>query len=272
MQSGQIQAVRATTANTGVILGQTNGELTVLGLSTDSIASSSYDFLEVKVVFAISGSIEIKRNGSPFWTLSGVNTAVGGLMAASVLVGGFTSFNSGAGGNNALQAIISDFHLLNTDATADTHNPTTFIGDRHWETVVPSSDSTPIDWTPTGSGTHALNVDEIPPNTTDYNATATLNAEDALLFGALTGPSSASVLLSYTMYLQKDTGGAVGVSGLMVSPAGGGGTEGNGTEFQVPNPYAFRQSFLCTDPAAPGTNPLTVAIVNAAGHGYERTS
>lgn len=276
LQSGQIQAIRNTAANQGWINSATCSNGTVLGISTAAVSSSSYDFLEVKVVHHPStGSIEIKRNGLAFWTLSNVNTAISGSNnSSSVIVGGFNGqFCGGEFQAHPLQAIVSDFHLLDTVANgSDPNDPVDFIGDRHWEVVRPTTDSTPLDWTITGSASHFANVDEIPPNTTDYNSTDTVNDEDALLFATLTGPSSASVLLSYTMYLQKDTGGAVGVSGLMVSPAGGGGTHGNGTEFQVPNPYAFRQSFLCTDPAAPGTNPLTVAIVNAAGNGYERTS
>lgn len=273
MQSGQLQAVRATTSGTGIILGQTNGQITILGLSTDSIASSSYDFLEFKIVHdTTTGSIEVKRNGLAFWTLSNVNTGVGGTESASVLVGGYTSFNAGSGGNSALQAVISDFHLLDTNVNgADANDPVDFIGDRHWEVVLPTSDATYTDWTPDPGGGHFANVDEIPPDDgTTNNSTAIVNDKDSFLFDPLTGPDTASVLLSYTIYSEKDTGGAVGVSGLMRSPAGGGGTDGNGTEFQVPNPYAFRQSFLCTDPSTSGA--LTVAIVNASEGGYERTS
>lgn len=277
LQSGQLAAYRATTAGTGFILAPSGSspQITTLGTSVSAIASSSYDFLEIKVVHhPTTGSIEVKRNGAAFWTLSNVNTAISGTnQSASVIVGGYTSLNGGVGANLALQAVISDFHLLNTTANgSDPNDPVNFIGDRHWEVVAPTTDSTPLDWTITGSASHFANVDEIPPNTTDYNSTSVLNDQDALLYTDITGPAAATVLLSYTMYLEKDTGGAVGVSGLMVSPAGGAGTIGNGTEFQVPNPFAFRQSFLCTDPAAPGTDALTVATVNAGAHGYERTS
>lgn len=278
LPSGQLRAISNLAAGQGFYCNTTTIPIkcVTLGTSTSAISSSSADFLEFKVIHATgtSGSIEVKRNGEAFWTLTGVNTAISGnAISTSVIVGGFNATIFGRDNASSLNAIVSDFHLLNTTVNgSDPNDPVDFIGDRHWEVVTPSADSTPLDWTTDGSTNHWENVNDIPPNVAANNNSDTVGNQDALLYTAMTGPASATVLLSYTMYLEKDTGGAVGVSGLMVSPAGGGGTAGNGTEFQVPNPIAFRQSFLCTDPAAPGTDPLTVAIVNAGGHGYERTS
>lgn len=280
LQSGQLRAVRSTNIGGGYDGfgggGVPRAELTTLGQSTSAISSNSFDFLEFKIVHhPTTGSITVRRNGSAFWTLSNVNTAFSGNnQSSSVFAGGYNVSIGGETVYHFLQGTITDFHLLNTTVNgSDPNDPIDFIGDRHWEVVLPSADSTPLEWTINGSANHWENVDAInPPSTATDNNTAVVGNKDALLYQALSGPDTASVLLSYTMYLTKDTGGAVGVSGLMVSPAGGGGTQGNGTEFQVPNPVAFKQSFLCTDPAAPGTDPLTVAIVNAGGHGYERTS
>lgn len=284
MPSGQLRVIRSTSPGGGIFLVSTSftssvPNYTVLGTSTGAISSNAFDFLEFKITFhPTTGSVEVRRNTTEaFYTLSNVNTAISGSEnAASVLLGGYGGVGTGALSttveNHYLNAIVSDFHLLDTNVNgSDPNDPVDFIGDRHWEVVLPTADSTPLEWTPNGSANHWENVDDInPPSTAADNNTLTIGNRDALLFQDLTGPVTASVLLSYTMYLQKDTGGAVGVSGLMVSPAGG--TQGNGTEFQVPSPVAFRQSFLCTDPAAPGTDPLTVQVVNDGAHGYERTS
>jgi hypothetical protein len=275
-QSGQVRVFRGAAVGGGV--DQTNwitGTVT-LGISTNAISSSAYDFLEVKVVHdAATGSVEILRNGSAFYALTNVNTALSGVNnSSSIIFGGNRGVASITGQPQKSRFDMCDFHLLNTTVNgADPNDPVDFIGDRHWEVVLPTADLTYTDWIPTPSVNHWENVDEIPPDgITSNNSTSTVTDKDSFSFQALTGPAAATVFLSYTMYLQKDTGGAVGVSGLMRSPAGGGGTDGNGTEFQVPAPFAFRQSFLCTDPNTPGTDPLTVAIVDAAEHGYERTS
>lgn len=278
LQTGQLRAVRSTTINGGYDGfgggGIPREELTTLGESTNAIASSSFDFLEIKIVHhPVTGSIEVKRNGAAFWTLSNVNTAFSGNnQSASVLVGGYDVSIGGVTVYHFLRGTVTDFHLLNTVVNgADANDPVDFIGDRHWEVVLPTSDLTYSDFTPFPSANHWENVDEIPPDDlTSYNATDTVGDKDSFGMASFTGPAAAEVLISYTMYSQKDAGGAVGVSGLMRSPAGVGGTDGNGTEFQVPDPFAFRQSFLCTDPDSSGA--ITVAIANAAEHGYERTS
>ena len=281
MPSGQLRAVRSTLAGTGIFLCSIGtvvapATFTELGTSTGAISSSSYDFLEFKVTFATGtgGSIEVKRNGAAFWTLSSVNTAISGVAnSSSVLVGGYGAvFTSNLGTLQAhyLRATISDFYLLNTTA-GGSGDPITFIGDRHWEPLFPLSDATYTQWTPDPGGDHFANIDEVPPDDgATNNNTATLNNKDSFDFQNATGPASASVMFSYTMYMEKDTGGAVGVSGLSRSPAGGGGTDGVGTEFQVPNPYAFRQSFGFIDPNT--SSAWTVSTFNASEHGYKRSS
>lgn len=285
MPSGQIQAARSQFASSGIYLSQpaeaASGVPTYrwypLGLSTQAISSSSYDFLEAKIVHhPTAGSIQMRRNGATFWTLNNVNTAISGNNnSSSVLVGGyristFTAF-TGVSNHYNLLGEIGDFYLLNTTVNpSDAFDPVDFIGDRHWETVLPTVDRTYTDWTPDPVGDHYLNVDTVPPNVARNNSTAAIGNKDSFTYQPFTGPGTGNVLLAYTMYLEKDTGGAVGVSGLMRSPDGVTGTDGNGTEFQVPNPIAFRQSFLCTDPAT--STAITVTAANAGEHGYERTS
>lgn len=267
MPSGQIQAFRSNVV--GVILHPTEGaERTILGLSANSVSSSSYDFLEVKVIHAggTSGSIEIKRNGQPFWLLENVNTAISGSNnSSSAVVGGYIAFG-GASIAMGLQADVSSVYLLNATAGADPNDPVDFIGDRSWEPLFPLVDVL-TEWTPDPAPDHFANVNSFnPPNEALNNNTEGVNDADTFEFEQAVGPTSASVIFSYTMLLEKNTGGAVGVSGRSTSNA----ADGNGTEFQVPNPYAFRQSFGFTDPDT--TDPWTVAGFNAATHGYERTS
>ena len=268
MPSGQLAAVRSTTAGTGPYLVEGIGAGTLLGTSTSAISSSSYDFLEVKIIHdAATGSIEVKRNGAAFWLLENVNTDIAGTgNSSSLFFGGYHVNVSGATIKRGLQANITDVYILNTTVDgADALNPVDFIGDRHWEPLTPTADGADTAWTITGSASHFANVDEIPPNTTDYNSTATLNARDGFVVSAPTGPSTATALLSLTMYLQKTTGGSNEVKGFIRSAAP---AYRNGTAFQVPVPWAFRQSFLCSKP---GGGAITLADIAASQLGYEKT-
>lgn len=276
MPSGQLRAVRSTIAGSGIFLCSIGSSgspptYTELGTSTNSISSSSYDFLEFKVTHhPTTGSIEIKRNGTAFWTLSNVNTAISTVnSSSSVLVGGYGAVftnNNGTLQAHYLRATVSDFYLLNTTA-GGTGDPVDFIGDRHWEPLFPLSDATYTEWTADPVGNHFANIDEVPPDDgTTNNNTDTLNDRDSFDFESALGPAGATVMFSYTMYCEKDTGGAVELKGLSRSVA----TDGLGTAFQVPNPYAFRQSFGFIDPNTSAA--WTVANFNLAEHGYKRTA
>lgn len=262
LQSGQLRIMRNTAAGGGLV----TAAYTLLGESTNAINSSSFDFLEFKVIHhATTGSVEIKRNGAAFFTLTNVNTAISGVNnSSSVVIGGFSSTNPIT--FQELKGTVTDFHLLNTTVDgADALNPVDFIGDRHWEPLTPTADGADTAWTITGSASHFANVDEIPPNTTDFNSTATLNARDGFVVSAPTGPSTASALISLTMYIQKNTGGSNAVKGFMRTPAA---SYRNGTEFQVPTPWGFRQSFMASKP---GGGAITLADIAANQLGYEKT-
>lgn len=276
MPSGQLRAVRSTLAGTGIFLttiGSTGSKptYTELGTSVSAIASSAYDFLEFKVTHhPTAGEIEVRRNGAAFWTLSNVNTAISGTnQSASMLTGGYAANLSDTGSttiqSHLLRANISDVYLLNTVVDgSDANNPIDFIGDRHWEVLLPTADGFYTAWTPTGSADHFANIDEIPPSTADYNSTTTVNARDTFIVQDSVGVTTASVIVCLTMYVEKTTGGANEIKGL----ARLAGTDRLGTAFQVPSPVAFRQSFSCTDPAG---SQWTVANYNSSEQGLQKT-
>ena len=278
LPSGQLRAYRSTLVGTGIFLLSpartpvaATGNYTILGESISAIASSAFDFLEIRVLHdPANGEIEIIRNGAAFWTLTGVNTAISGVSnSSSVIAGGYAArFSSGATlESHYLKATISDFELLNTVANgSDALDPVTFTGDRHWEAISPTADGFYAEWTTTGSADHFENIDEVPPNTTDYNSSVTVGNKDNFIVSAASGPTTASCYLGLTMYCQKTTGGSNEVKGLFRLSA----ADRNGTAFQVPSPWAFRQSFLASKP---GGGAITVADLQpATGQpGYEKT-
>ena len=271
LPSGQIQAFRANVV--GVILHPTEGaKRIVLGTSTNSVNASSYDHLEIKVVFAtgIGGSIEIKRNGLPFWTLTNINTASSGVANnSSIMVGGYSAFG-GASISMALKANITDFHIVNTIVDgSQARNPIDFIGDRHWASTFPTADGADKDFinsvTGNTTGDHFANVDEPVPNTTDFNSSNNVGDKDSFVISAPAGPSSAEVFISANFFAQKTGGGSNELQAFIrnASPA-----YKNGTGFQVPVPWAVRQSFICekVDGSA-----ITLGNIASLEVGYEKT-
>lgn len=278
MPSGQLRAIRSTLAGTGIFLssaGTSSAPATfdVLGTSVNSILSNAYDYLQVKVTHhPTAGEIEILRgDGSAFWTLPNVNTAISGAnQSASALAGGYGSVwtaNLGTLQCHYLRAKVSDFLLYNTVADgADALSPTTFCGDRHGERITLTADGFYAQSTPSTGSTRFDLIEEVPPNTTDFNTLPTVGIKDTFVVSAATGPDASSLFLILTMYLQKTAGGANEMKGLFRL----GGADRNGSAFQVPSPWAFKQSFLASKP---GGGAITVADVQpATGQpGYEKT-
>ncbi len=271
LQSGQLRIFRGLTIDGGVDELDGSGARFVgvtIGESTQSISSSAHDFMEVKVIHhPTTGSVEIKRNGSAFYTLNNVNTAFSGVnQSAAIIWGSQEPAVNLSGRQSETLCEIGDVYLVNTIANpSDALDPVDFIGDRHWEPITPTADGADTAWTVTGSASHFANVDEVPPNTSDFNSTPTLNARDGFVVSSPTGPSAASVLLALTMYCQKNNGGSNALKGFARSS---GGSYRNGTEFQVPSPWAFRQSFLASKP---GGGAITIADVASHQWGYEKT-
>lgn len=278
MPSGQLRAVRSTLAGTGIFLSSVGtsfapATFTELGTSVAAIFSNTYDYLQVKVTHhPTAGEIEIKRgDGSAFWTLSNVNTAISGAnQSASVLVGGYGSVwtaNLGTLQCHYLRAKVSDFLLYDTVADgSDALSPVTFCGDRHGERISLTADGFYAQSTPSTGSTRFDLIEEVPPNTTDYNTLPSVGIKDSFVVSAAGGPAAASAFLIMTMYLQKTSGGANEMKGLFRLS----GADRNGSAFQVPSPWAFKQSALFSKP---GGGAITVADVQpATGQpGYEKT-
>lgn len=280
MPSGQLRMVRASAVGTGIFLASADphtpetGLYTVMATTVNTILSSGFDFLQFKITHhPTTGSVEILRgDGSVFETVSNLNTAVSGVnQSASVIAGGYGALIGGVGQTvecHYLRGIISDFHLLNTVANGDDAlDPVTFCGDRHWERISLTADGFYAQWTPSTGSTHFDLIEEVPPNTTDYNSSSTVGNKDTFVVSAAGGPPAATAFLGLTMYLQKTSGGGDEVKGLFRL----GGADRNGTAFLVPSPFAFRQSFLASKP---GGGAITVADVQpATGQpGYEKTA
>lgn len=269
-QSGQLRVFRGAAVGGGIdptSQAWTSATVT-LGMSTNAISSSAFDFIEIKIVHdPATGSVEIKRNGSAFFSLTNINTAFSGASnSSSIIFGGHRGISAITNKFEKAFFDLCDVHLLNTVVNgSDANDPVDFIGDRTWEPITPTADGADTAWTITGSASHFENIDENPPNTTDFNSAATVNARDGFIVSSPSGPSAASALIALTHYCQKNTGGSNAIKGFMRSA---GGSYQLGTEFQIPSPWAFRQSFLATKP---GGGQITIADVGTHQFGMQKT-
>lgn len=267
MPSGQLQIIKSTLAGSGIYLTSVGlssfnrGTYDVIGLTGNSILSNAFDYLQFKITHHPSnGIVEIRRgDGSAFETITGLNTAVSGNnQSSSVLLGGYgAAFTATFGTLQAhyLRAIVSDFLLYDTVANgSDALDLVTFCGDRHGERISLTADGFYAQSTPSTGSTRFDLIEEVPPNTSDFNTYPSAGIKDTYVVGAASGPAAATLFIVATAYVQKTGGGANEMKMLYRL----GGADRNGTAFQVPAPWAFKQSALFSKP---GGGAITVADV-----------
>lgn len=269
LPSGQLRFIRATTAGSGIYLVSADpstgsGLYTVIGQTANSIFSNAFDYLQFKITHhASTGIVEIKRgDGSVFETVSDLPLATSGNpQSSSVLLGGYGALVGGSAQNvqtHFLRATISDFLLYDTVANGDDAlDLVTFCGDRHGERITLTADGFYAQSTPSTGATRFDLIEEVPPNTSDFNTLSAVGIKDSFVVSAASGPAAASLFIIATMYLQKTAGG--GNEWKMLYRLAG--ADRNGTAFQVPSPWAFKQSALFSKP---GGGAITVADVQPA--------
>jgi len=154
------------TATNGVTLqyATSGSEITVANQATSTtlgttsgagLAVGNWYYVEVKVVDAESGSVEVRINGATVLTVSGVDTRA--------TTAGYDNIKLGA-----RRTYVDDWYVLNGAGTCND-----FLGDVQVRAIWPASDGDATDWTPSAGSDHYATVDENPCTTdTDYNSAA----------------------------------------------------------------------------------------------------
>jgi len=103
-------------------------------------------------------------------------------------------------------ALLDDFYILDTNGSAPVN---TFLGDWKIDTIFPDGDGNYTEFdTTNGSATHALNVDDNPPDDdTTYNETATANDRDTFTMANL------AAITSQVVFSVQQVTRAEGISG-----------------------------------------------------------
>jgi len=156
--AGSTPQITVTLDSTGTELQIRGGDYndTVLATSAFNQVVGDWYYLELKIVFNSSGSVEMKIDGSVVASATGVNTDIGETGTCGYI-------ELGANSSYHLEHI-DDWYIC--DATGSYNN--TYLGDVWVKVAVPTSDGVDQDFAySTGSDGYAL-VDEIPPAAADY--------------------------------------------------------------------------------------------------------
>lgn len=206
VRSGTTELVLIVNASGFIEVRRTNGTGTLIGTTSGHtpIAASVWFHLQAKVLLATGsgGSVEIVLNGATVLTVAGAATAGSS--------GSVTAIINATGSGNAVY--FDDLYVCDAVGSAPYSD---YLGDVGIKTLVPTSDGSASAWTPSTGSNHSALVDEVPPNTTDYNASGTATQQD--LYNVTDLPAAATTVLAVqvAVYAAKTDAGAASVKPLV---------------------------------------------------------
>jgi hypothetical protein len=190
---------------------------TVLATSADGVVNlTSWEYIEVKgTIHDSTGSYEIRVDGVNVLSGTGADTRNGG-------TGVWDRVGFAQGGSNNTWHV-DDVYVC--DTSGSTNND--FLGPVKVYALLPQTDAVAAGsnagLTPSTGTDHGALVDETPPNTTDYNSSATVGNKDTYNFPAI-GVTGSVLGLQTSMYVAKSDAVARQVCAVVRS----GGTDYDG--------------------------------------------
>jgi len=240
---GTLSVTRSGTAVTG-------------GTSSNAIAINTWYYIEWKVTIADSisaNSCKVRVNGVDWLTVA---TSQDLKSTANASASQLRLGMSTAGAPSSTD--FDDLYVCNQSGS--TNND--FLGDCRIDTLYPNGDGNYSDFTPSTGSTHYTLVDEVTPNTSDYNDGGTVGHRDSYAFGNLAAITSQTVYaVQVNAAILKDDAGSKSAATFARSVATN--TDGAGTALGTSQTYVsqvFEQ-----DPNAAAA--WTESTVNAAEFG-----
>ena len=189
---------------------------TTLATGATVLAVDTWYYLEFKAtIHPTAGAYELRLDSVTQFQGASVNTSAGGASLVTALV---------IGAPPTVTWYLDDLYLADGTGPAPQN---TFLGPVRVETLLPQTDAVQAGsnagLTPSQGTDHGALVDEVPPNTTDYNSSATVGAKDTYnyppmsLHGAILGVQT-------NLYVQKSDAAARTVCAVVRS----GGTDFDG--------------------------------------------
>jgi hypothetical protein len=229
---------------------------TLLGTSVVALSSGIYYFLEMKFTLDdVAGVVEVRVDGVPILTLTGVDTNNAGSNAWNV-------FKVGSSSTHVFQ--IDDLYVLDGSGAAPLN---TFLGDCRVDARYPTAEGASSAWTPLSGTDNALMVDETAPDDdTTYNSTSTVGATDTHVVQDAPVPGAVLYAVQLNISHKKSDTGACSLAPVVRHA----GVDQVGTGFNPGTSYLYTCIPYGTNP---GTGVAwTEAGFNAAEFGYKRTA
>lgn len=186
----------------------TNGTLAILrgdspiplSTSTRSVQINAWHYLEFKITTGNAGSFEIRLDEEAILTLAGIDIQVSGNDYINNIrwVGQSSTYIDDLYACDALGAVNNDY-----------------LGDIRVEALLPTSDATYSQWTPTVPGTHWNLVDDNPASMTDNISDTVAGHIDTYGFSDLVTDSGDVLALQTLLYADKTDAGVRTVRDLV---------------------------------------------------------
>ena len=170
---------------------------TVLGTSVQGLGPGVWTYIELKATIDnAAGSVELRVNGSPWISVSGVDTQA----TANAWIDELNL----AGWNEDVW--LDDLYVCDTAGTANTD----FLGDCRVITLAPDADGTTNDFTPQGGGANYLEVDDGasgPDEDATYVSASAVGAKDLYGYPALSAEPGVIKGIAVTTRARKTDAG-----------------------------------------------------------------
>lgn len=256
--SGGIEATLSLDPATGTLTAYRGRLGTSLGASAASaMALNVWRWIEIH--FKLDGStgiFEVWLDGVRVINLTGVNTKNSTSAAITSIIFGDTS----SGSNNIT---LDDLYVLDTTGASPTNGR---LGDLRIATIVPASDASPNDGTPSSGSNHYSRVNEGPGWDGDTSYITLMNTTGLKeMFGMSALPTTPDVIIAVTPTFasRKTEAGTASAHSVMKS----GTTTVNGASKALSTSYAgYRDAPVLNDPNTGA--PWTAAAVAALQAGY----
>jgi len=222
---------------------------TTLGTSTQQVFRADvFHYLEAKVILGepSSGSVEVHVDGVQVLNLTGIDTINGGAGVIDRCI-----FR----GQHNVNAFWDDMYI-------DTVN---ILGDSRCDLIMPDGDGNYTEFgTTVGSGTHALNVDEIPPDDdTTYNEGTAVNQRDTFTMANLTAITTQTIHAVQQVNWAKHDGSATNHRlKLRISS-----NDFDGASQALASAYSYFREVYDQDPNASAA--WVESVINGMESGYE---
>jgi hypothetical protein len=240
----------------------TGGAEVLLGTTSSGLTANAFNSVELKVVVATGtgGSAEVRINNVTVLTVTGVNTANGGISTwDGIQLGG--AFSQAGSGGATLQMDYDDLYICDGSGPAPLND---FLGDLKVDAFIATGPGAMSQWTPS-AGLNWQTIDEVPPNDdTDYNeAPGAAGAVDTFpMPDASAGALIYAVQSNFTC--KKLDAGTLNLAAAVRQ----GGVNYVGPTLIGLTTYSIVLSMLVTNPAT--GLPWTEAEFNAAEFGYAK--